>query len=149
MDNHKQGWFQLPVNRLQMLIFGMVMGVALASAPLYFNGRVKEYEYDNIRVQKDIVERRVNTVEDDVSNLKERVQQGEHEISAQLFFIDKTTLKLENLMYDANPKAMSKLAQLEAEEASARIEASKKTTVIQNASPVINVSPTINNGGAK
>lgn len=149
MDNHKQGWFQLPINRLQMLIIGVLMGVAVASAPLYFNGKVKEYEYDNVRVQKDIVERRVNTVEDNMYILRQRVEDSEFKINAQVAFTDKTTRKLENLMYEANPKAMSKLAQAEAEEASERVAASKRTTVIQNANPVINVNPTINNEGAR
>ncbi|SEC54671.1 hypothetical protein SAMN04490193_3012 [Pseudomonas marginalis] len=149
MDNNKQGWFQLPINRLQMLIIGVVMGVAVASAPLYFSGKVKEYEYDNVRVQKDIVEKRVSTVEDNMYILRQRVEDSEFKINAQVAFTDKATRKLEGLMYEANPRAMSKLAQAEAEEARARVEASKRTSVIQNASPVINVNPTINNGGGK
>lgn len=148
MDNNNQGWLKLPITRLQMLIIGVMMGIAVTAAPIYFTGKVKEYEYDNVRVQKDIVEKRVSSVEDNVYQLKLRVEDSEFKINAQAAFTDHAAKKLERLMYDANPKAMSKYAQAEAEEAQARADKAKGVSVIQNASPVINVSPVIN-GGAK
>lgn len=148
MDNNNQGWLRLPITRLQMLIIGVMMGIAATAAPIYFTGKVKEYEYDNMRVQKDIVEKRVASVEDNVYKLKLRVEDSEFKINAQAAFTDHASKKLERLMYEANPRAMSKYAQSEADEAQAKAEKAREVNVTQTANPIINVNPVIN-GGAK
>jgi hypothetical protein len=146
MSSNKHQWLQRPVTILQGIIFLVVITVAIWISPQITIGtRVDEYEYTNLRTQKEIVDKRVEPIKSDVRQLGDRVSNSEDKIDVQLKDLHITIRKLDRLMYEANPRAMSRLAEDEANLGRMNIQREQERSVIQNSNPLINVSPIINN----
>ncbi|MEE4232332.1 hypothetical protein V2I85_12220 [Pseudomonas viridiflava] len=123
---------QKPLTTFHGLIAGIVLGVGIFLVPPFVIAtRVEQYQYDNVKVQREIVDKRVAPVEQAVRDLDDRVQDSEVRINAQLADSNRTRKKLEELMYRADPEALKALARQDL------------GGVHQTASPTINVSPII------
>ncbi|WP_122408421.1 hypothetical protein [Pseudomonas viridiflava] len=123
---------QKPLTTFHGLIAGIVLGIGIFLVPPFVIAtRVEQYQYDNVKVQREIVDKRVAPVEQAVRDLDDRVQDSEVRINAQLADSNRTRKKLEELMYRADPEALKALARQDL------------GGVHQTASPTINVSPII------
>ncbi|QVI88013.1 hypothetical protein [Pseudomonas viridiflava] len=123
---------QKPLTTFHGLIAGIVLGVGIFLIPPFVIAtRVEQYQYDNVKVQREIVDKRVAPVEQAVRDLDDRVQDSEVRINAQLADSNRTRKKLEELMYRADPEALKALVRQDL------------GGVHQTASPTINVSPII------
>lgn len=139
MSEKPQQWYRRPVSRLQAIIVAVLMVVAIIVTPILIGYRVDEYEYNNIQSQKEIVDKRVNSVEVRVQELGVKVGESEIKINAQLQALDHATRRLEDVSYRAAPEQVFKVIQQELRE--------RQGVIQQNANPVITVSPTINTNG--
>ncbi|WP_413791223.1 MULTISPECIES: hypothetical protein [unclassified Pseudomonas] len=137
----KQGTLGQPVTRLQGIITTFLLVCFIAFTPFFLFGRLEDYEWRNGFHQKEIVERRVFNVENKVSELEQRVQDAEINVTAQLALVESATDRLQNIMYDANPTAMRRLTKLQLREAEEK--AARGINIKQEASPTITVSPII------
>ncbi|MEE4224807.1 hypothetical protein [Pseudomonas viridiflava] len=123
---------QKPLTTFHGLIAGIVLGIGIFLVPPFVIAtRVEQYQYDNVKVQREIVDKRVAPVEQAVRDLDDRVQDSEVRINAQLADSNRTRKKLEELMYRADPEVLKALARQDL------------GGVHQTASPTINVSPII------
>ena len=139
MSEKSQQWHRRPVNRLQAIIVAVLMVVAIIVTPIIIGHRVDEYEYNNIQSQKEIVDKRVGSVEEKVQELDIRVGESEIKINTQLQMLDHATRRLEDVADKAEPAKVFKVIQQELR--------GRQGVIQQNANPVINVSPTINTNG--
>lgn len=139
MSEKPQQWHRRPVSRLQVLIVAVLLILAIIVTPIIIGHRVDEYEYNNIQSQKEIVDKRVGSVEDRVQELGIRVGESEIKINAQLQALDHATRRLESVADKAAPEQVFKVIQQEFRE--------RQGVIQQNANPVINVSPTIITNG--
>ncbi|MFV3377409.1 hypothetical protein ACNE9Y_25080 [Pseudomonas sp. NY11226] len=139
MSEKPQQWYRRPVSRLQAIIVAVLMMIAIIVSPILIGYRVDEYEYNNIQSQKEIVDKRVGSVESRVQELGIRVGESEIKINAQLQALDHATRRLESVADKAAPEQVFKVIQQEFRE--------RQGFIQQNANPVINVSPTIHTNG--
>lgn len=139
MSETPQKWYRRPVSRLQAIIVAVLLILAIIATPIIIGHRVDEYEYNNIQSQKEIVDKRVGSVEDRVQELGIRVGESEIKINAQLQALDHATKRLEDVADKAAPEQVFKVIQQEFR--------ARQGVIQQNANPVINVSPTINTNG--
>ncbi|WJM55321.1 hypothetical protein QUC26_09285 [Pseudomonas asiatica] len=139
MSENPQKWYRRPVNRLQAIVLAVLLTLAIIVTPIIIGHRVDEYEYNNIQSQKEIVDKRVNSVEDRVQALGARVSESEIKINTQLQMLDHATKRLEEVSERAAPEKVYKVIQQDFRE--------RQDAIQQNANPVINVSPTIITNG--
>jgi len=139
MSESPQKWYRRPVTRLQLIILAVLLILAIIATPITIGHRVDEYEYNNIQTQKEIVDKRVDSVEERVQELGARVGESETKINTQLQMLDHATRRLEDVSYRAAPEQVFKVIQQEFRE--------RQGFIQQNANPVINVSPTIHTNG--
>lgn len=133
MDD-KQSPLQRPMTYLHGLVMATLLVLGIVFIPQFITtGRVEQYQYDNIRVQKNLVDRSLIPIETDIVQLKDRVEISESKINAQLRETDRVTRKLEDLMYQASPQDMARM-----------LRERSGQSINQTASPTINVSPTYN-----
>ncbi len=145
MDD-KQSPLQRPMTYLHGLIMAALLVLGIVFIPQFLTtGRVEQYQFDNIRVQKELVDRGLIPINKDIANLEARVWESETRINTQLQETDRVTSRLEDLMYRAGSKEMIQLVRNRAAEAHRNI----GVNVQQAASPIINVSPTYNNNQGK
>ncbi len=150
MSSNAIDWYKRPVTILQGICFAVFVILAIWLSPQITIGtRVAEYEFSNLTAQKMIVDKRVKPVEATVRNLENRVVESEDKIDVQLKDLHFTTRKLEKLMYRANPTAMESMAQDEATMARMKLQREQERSVIQIASPVINVGGIVNSPNGK
>lgn len=146
MDD-KQSTLQRPMTYLHGIIMASLLVLGIVFIPQFMtSGRVEHYQYSNIQRQKDLVDKRVAPVEDEVHSLQNRVSDSEGRINMQIKDSQLTNKKLESLMFEADPHTMMKLARDTAEIERRKLE-DQLSKVQQTASPIINVSPTYNNQG--
>lgn len=134
MSEDLKHWLQRPVKLWQAILLSVVLMTSTALATYNVSSTTKEYQYNNLRRQKDLVEKRVGPIELDVKDLSNRVAESEIKINAQLIDSRRTQLDLEHLMYKADPEALRAMARRDV------------GGIHQTASPTINVSPNINTG---
>lgn len=145
MDD-KQSPLQRPMTYLHGLVMATLIVLGIVFIPQFMTtGRMEQYQYDNITVQKELVDKSLVPVKTDIGNLKIKTEESEARVNLQLQETDRVTRKLEDLMFKADSKEMMKLVRARAAEAHQGFE----VNVQQTASPVINVSPTYNNNQVK
>jgi len=123
-------------------LHGLVMAVLLVLGIVFIpqfltTGRVEQYQYDNVRVQRNLVDRRLEPIEVVIGNLGDRVRDSESRINIQLRETDRVTRDLEDLMFIANPREMMQFTKDRAAQAHKEL----GINVNQTANPIINVSP--------
>jgi hypothetical protein len=144
--DEKQSPLQRPMTYLHGLIMAAFLVLGVVFIPQFLTtGRVEQYQFDNIRVQKELVDRGLIPLNKDIANLEARVWESETRINTQLQETDRVTRRLEDLMYRAGSKEMIQLVRDRAAEAHRNI----GVNVQQTASPIINASPTYNNNQGK
>lgn len=145
MDD-KQSPLQRPMTYLHGLIMATLLFLGIVFIPQFITtGRVEQYQFDNIRVQKELVDRGLIPINKDIARLEARVWESEIRINTQLQETDRVTRRLEDLMYRAGSKEMIRLVRDRAAEA----HGNNGVNIQQTASPIINVSPTYNNNQRK
>jgi len=131
---------------LHGLIMAALLVLGIVFIPQFLTtGRVEQYQFDNIRVQKELVDRGLIPINKDIANLEARVWESETRINTQLQETGRVTRRLEDLMYRAGSKEMIQLVRDRAAEAHRNI----GVNVQQTANPIFNVSPTYNNNQGK
>jgi hypothetical protein len=123
-------------------LHGLVMAVLLVLGIVFIpqfmtTGRVEQYQYDNVRAQKELVDRSLVPIKIDIGNLEGRVSESESRVNVQLQETDRVTRKLEDLMFKADSREMMQLVKDRAAQAHKELGVS----IQQIANPVINVSP--------
>ncbi|MDQ0739667.1 hypothetical protein [Pseudomonas sp. W4I3] len=141
---------QSPLQRSMTYLHGLLMATLLVLGIVFIpqfitTGRVERYQFDNVRVQKELVDRGLVPINEDIGKLETRVWESESRINIQLQETDRVTRKLEDLMFRADSKKMMQLVRDRAAESHKNV----GVNVHQTASPVINVSPTYNNNQIK
>jgi len=136
--DEKQSPLQRPMTYLHGLVIATLLVFGIVFIPQFITtGRIEQYQYDNIRVQKELVDRGLVPINKDIGNLEARVWESESRINIQLQETDRVTRELEDLMFRADSKEMMQLVR-------DRATAARKdlgVSIQQTASPVINVSP--------
>lgn len=144
--DEKQSPLQRPMTYLHGLIMATLLVLGIVFIPQFITtGRVEQYQFDNITVQKELVDKSLMPIKTDIAGLRIRTSESEARINLQLEETDRVTRKLEDLMFKADSKEMMKLVRDRAAEAHRNI----GVNVQQTANPIINMSPTYNNNQGK
>lgn len=144
--DEKQSPLQRPMTYLHGLIMATLLVLGIVFIPQFITtGRVEQYQFDNITVQKELVDKSLMPIKTDIAGLRIRTSESEARINLQLEETDRVTRKLEDLMFKADSKEMMKLVRDRAAEAHRNI----GVNVQQTANPFINVSPIYNNNQGK
>lgn len=137
MDD-KQSPLQRPMTYLHGLVMAVLLVLGIVFIPQFMTtGRVEQYQYDNVRAQKELVDRSLVPIKIDIGNLEGRVSESESRVNVQLQETDRVTRKLEDLMFKADSREMMQLVKDRAAQAHKELGVS----IQQIANPVINVSP--------
>ena len=137
----KQSPLQRPMTYLHGLIMATLLVLGIFFVPQFvMTARVERYQYDNIRVQKELVDKGLVPINRDIANLETQIWDAESRINIQLQETGRVTRKLEDLMFKADSREMMKLVRDRAAEA----HKNSGVNVQQTTSPIINVSPAYN-----